>query len=222
MARCQLCGIRAQLTDDHLPPKSLYPKTIRATLTDMHTVKACARCNNDATGYDEFFKIFVGLVADSPWPDELQKSVQSTLNKNNRLMRVIEENSRYDELEQPDGSRLTAKVVKIPAKNRDQFFSVAERLIKGLFFRKYREILVDRYQLSVFFPDSLHPQKLAAIQLASRSANWESVNNETIRYMFWALGNGHIIAVVNLFGTVELNYVIQEREDLLDSSVQQR
>jgi hypothetical protein len=186
----------------------------------MHTVKACMKCNNGAKEYDELFKVFVGLIADSPWPDELHKSVQATLDNNKRLFRLIEENSRFDALIQSDGSPVPAKVVKILAESRNQVFAVVERLIKGLFFRKYGEILVDKHQLSMFFPESLHPNKLAKMQLASRSALWESVNKGTIRFMFFTLKNGHIVVVINLYGTVEFNYVVQERTDLVSSEDQ--
>jgi len=212
VGRCQLCGEYAPLTDDHLPPKYLYPKVMRHTLVDMHTVKACDRCNNGSKEHDELFKVFVGLVADSPWQNELHESVQATLKNNNRLLRLIEDNGRIEEQNLPDGTPMSVRVVKIPPESRDQIQAVVDRMIKGLFFRKYSEVLVDQHQLGMFIPEALHPTKLAEMQSASQSAIWESINNGTVRFLFITLENGDIVVVVNLFETVEFDYVIQKKQ----------
>jgi hypothetical protein len=210
--KCQLCGEYALLTDDHLPPKSLYPKAVRSVLIDMHTVKACEKCNNGSKKNDELFKVLVGLVADAPWSDELRESVEATLKNNNRLSRLISENERFEEQLPSYGTPIFVRIVKIPHENRDEFLSVVDRLVKGLFFRKYGEILVEKYQLSLFVPEALHPSKLTEMQSASKSVVWESLNNGTIRFLFIPLKNGDIVIVVNLYGTIELDYVAQRME----------
>lgn len=212
IGRCQLCGEHAPLTKDHLPPKSLYPKAVHSKLVDMHTVKACDTCNNGSKLHDELFKVFVGLVADTPWPNELHDSVQATLRNNNRLLRLVDDNGRLEERCQADGTSITVRVIKIPLESRAQFLAVVDRLIKGIYFRKYGEILVDQHQLGIFVPEALHPNKLAEMQSASRAAEWESINNGTIHYLFISLSNGDIVVVVKLFETIELDYVIQRKE----------
>lgn len=90
---CQLCGDWGLLTDDHLPPKGLYPKSIRTLITNMNSVKACAKCNNGANNADEQLKVIMGNITHSFWNGEMWKSTVSTLDKNQKLDRLLEKNS---------------------------------------------------------------------------------------------------------------------------------
>jgi hypothetical protein len=50
---CAYCGVISKLTDDHIPPKSIYDKS-RPYVPPF--VKACLSCNNKASDDDEYFR----------------------------------------------------------------------------------------------------------------------------------------------------------------------
>ena len=49
---CLYCGAGGELTDDHVPPKNLFPKP-RMGLVE---VRACMPCNRGASKDDEYFR----------------------------------------------------------------------------------------------------------------------------------------------------------------------
>jgi len=53
---CIYCGARDNLTDDHVPPKALFPEP---RPSDLITVPACLQCNKSYEKDDEYFRIAV-------------------------------------------------------------------------------------------------------------------------------------------------------------------
>jgi len=109
---CQLCGAWDMLTDDHIPQKSLYPKNHRSKILKFNTVKACAKCNNGANHDDELLKVLIGNIAQSYWDGDLWESTIRTLDKNKKLDRELEGNSRHEEIINHIGEKETAKILK--------------------------------------------------------------------------------------------------------------
>jgi hypothetical protein len=57
-AECQICGNAAVLTDDHVPPKNLFPSPRPGNLV---TVRACPGCNNRSSKDDEYFRTALAI-----------------------------------------------------------------------------------------------------------------------------------------------------------------
>jgi hypothetical protein len=55
---CYLCQCTEKLTNDHLPPKNLFPKPRPINLI---TVPCCASCNGGFSKLDEQFRVFVSM-----------------------------------------------------------------------------------------------------------------------------------------------------------------
>ena len=50
---CLYCGVPGELTNDHVPPKNLFPKPRPNILVE---VRACLACNGGASKDDEYFR----------------------------------------------------------------------------------------------------------------------------------------------------------------------
>lgn len=59
---CVLCGRAPATTDDHLPPKSLYPKILRTDRTYFYTFPACHKCNNESSDNDFLLSAYLAIV----------------------------------------------------------------------------------------------------------------------------------------------------------------
>ena len=143
VGKCQICGEVKPLTRDHIPQLALYPKTVRPAVPNLNTILACSECNNAANIVDEVLKVFVGLVADAPWPKEMRDGVNSTLRKNRRLGRLLDENSRIEAVRTETGTSVQAKVVKLPKEQTDHLLSALQRIVKALFFQHFGKVLVE-------------------------------------------------------------------------------
>ena len=129
---CQICGEVRPHTRDHVPQAGLYPKTIRPWVPNLNTVLACEDCNNASNTVDEILKVFVGLVGDAPWSRELADSVDATLRKNLRLTRLLDENSRIEDIRTKTGGSVPARVIKLPSEQTEKLMLALERIVKGL------------------------------------------------------------------------------------------
>ena len=208
---CQLCGSWGILTDDHLPQKGLYPKKYRSYISKFNTVKACSCCNNGACEEDELLKVIIGNLAQSYWGGELWQSTISTLEKNKRLDRELEDNSRHEDVVNHDGEIETVKVLKLDDGLKGKFLLAMERIAKGLYYQEFDEVLVNTRNISVFHPDILHPEKLKYIRDSFDSRRWKSVNNDTCNYIFTELENGDVLLYLELYNSINLHYVIQRK-----------
>lgn len=59
---CAYCGDSKHLTDDHIPPKNLFPKP---RPNNLITVPACKKCHSTTSKDDEYFRIKLSLRDDA-------------------------------------------------------------------------------------------------------------------------------------------------------------
>lgn len=59
MRKCYLCGSEENLTQDHIPPKNLFPLP---RPTDLITIPCCKKCNEEFCLIDESFRVFVSAA----------------------------------------------------------------------------------------------------------------------------------------------------------------
>ena len=55
---CPFCAKEKYLTDDHIPPKNLFPKPRPNTLI---TVPGCDECNRGNSKDDEYFRLMINM-----------------------------------------------------------------------------------------------------------------------------------------------------------------
>ncbi len=151
-----------------------------------------------------------GLVAETPWRDDLQSSIDATLSNNLRLQRLIDENTREEEITVEGGELRDAKIFKLPRHLNDELLSTVERMVKAFYFMETGKVLVEHYELSMFHPDAVHPELAEEISNSMRSARVRSVNGGTVCYTFFNCQRSDIVSVVNLFKSVQLYFVMKE------------
>jgi hypothetical protein len=209
---CRICGEVRPLTRDHIPQAGLYPKTIRALVPNLNTVLACEDCNNASSTVDEILKVFVGLVGDAHWRRELTDSVDSTLRKNLRLTRLLDEHSRFEEIRTKTGGSVPARVIKLPGEQTENLMLALERIVKGLYFQHFGSVLVQTHEVSVFYPQVIDRELRKELDDALMQGDWRSINGNTFHYCFVHINHGDTVCVINIYENIEFCYCIRPKD----------
>lgn len=207
---CIICGNTGELTRDHLPQRSLYPKAIRSKIVNMNIIQACEACNNGAKLEDELFKVIIGMIVIPEWNDELKSSVHSTLNKNQKLRKYVNKNSEIREIDNPCGQVEEFNILKLNEEMKNNFLLAIERCVKGFYFQFFNNILVKNKVLQIIDPKALYPRQKNEILETSKSADWKSINSDTCRYTFLSMKNSDIIFIMNLYGSIDFYYLVRD------------
>jgi hypothetical protein len=132
---CSYCGRVAELTDDHVPPRNLFPKPRPSNLI---TVPACRDCNKGFDLDDEYFRLAVTTGMDKDkFPREFDLSIQAInkLKEPSKIKfakRMLASRIRKP-LYTPAGIYLgDAPALEIEAA---RIVRTVSRIIRGLFFR---------------------------------------------------------------------------------------
>jgi len=123
---CAICGEAEATTRDHIPPKSIFPRPLP---DDLITVPACPECNNGASTHDEIFKVQLSFGYTDP--NEVTCRTMRTLEHNNRLFRMLQEECRELVVVDSEGNAEIHTVAQWDSEAHDK---VIERIIRGLYF----------------------------------------------------------------------------------------
>jgi hypothetical protein len=144
---CVICGKRPATTVDHIPPKGIFPKPRPRNLI---TVPACFSCNQESSKYDESFMVYLSLHVgtDSPESKRLwEKHAIRTVKHNRRLRTRLVTTMRRVDVKSPGGIIIGQGVGS--SWDSEAHDRVVERMIRGLYFYHYRDILGDRAHCKV-------------------------------------------------------------------------
>jgi hypothetical protein len=142
---CVYCGKHGPVTDDHIPPKNLFPKPRPHNLV---TVPSCYPCNEGASKDDEYFRLCLAILENAkghPARDSILPSVLRSLSRRKAtgLSEAFWSSTVYAERISPAGLYLgTGILLSISLERLDR---VAIRIIKGLLFHETRRRLPDDY-----------------------------------------------------------------------------
>jgi len=127
---CAICGINVATTDDHIPPKGLYPPP-RDNNINMNTVPTCAQCNNGGSVDDEIFKVLIGIDTGEHQKDSsrIVESLQATMIHNGRIENQVRTSARRT-YAQPNGAVLKPAVAI--TFDFTPYQRVVERIVRGL------------------------------------------------------------------------------------------
>ena len=131
---CFLCGAKENLTDDHVPPKGLFPSP---RPTDLVTVRSCEVCNKSYELDDEYLRAFLtSRPTRNPTGREIwdKKVVESTFIRSPKLREALRKTIRATELHTPAGLYLgTFHTIGWDAKRLKREF---EKIVRGLYFKE--------------------------------------------------------------------------------------
>jgi hypothetical protein len=143
---CVFCGKLPAKTKDHIPPKGIFPKP----RPELITVPACLRCNRGTSRIEETFRVYLSLrvgvnndATSNLWNNEAMR----TLRHNPRLRNRIIRSTRPISVRSPAGIILADRIGGLwPPEAHDP---VIEKIIRGLYFYHYREILGARVEIKI-------------------------------------------------------------------------
>jgi hypothetical protein len=148
---CVYCGEIKPLTDDHVPPRSLFP---RPWPSNLITVPSCADCNCGSSKDDEYFRLLISAREDTGGHTEvtkIHKKILSSLLKPNKVgfRKSVLASVNLVERKTPSG----LYIGKSPAIDVDmsRIKRVARRIVKGLFYQETKIRLPSSYE-AVAFP----------------------------------------------------------------------
>ena len=185
--RCIYCGTDKNMTDDHVPPKLLFPEP---RPSDLFTVPSCRKCNASFQKDDEYFR---GMLAscESVYYDKnaskVNKKFLSGLNRPEAkgFKRSFQDSIRMIDLVSDGG----IYVGKTPALLVDveRFKATAERITRGLFYKIRGYSIPEGYQTDLFL-------KHGYFQLSEEFFNafvpyWQpldSIGNDIFKYRYAA------------------------------------
>jgi hypothetical protein len=133
-AECVYCGVVGPITEDHIPPKSLFPQPRPSNLI---TVPACDQCNGSYSKDDEWFRLTLSIrenVKANADRNAVLPSVKRSLERPSAagFSRAFLENVHEAPRFSPAG--LYAGMQRIHVADGARLDRVATRITKGLFY----------------------------------------------------------------------------------------
>ncbi len=148
------------VTDDHLPPRNIFPKP-QPNDVNLITVPACSKCNGGSSRDDEEFKLYISLKSgmEKSHCRKLHDSTKKTIQHNSRLKNQLLENSTNLYLPNPE-TKLHEEVVVTQFEPKP-ILRVAERIIRGLYFKHFGQPLVSQAKCHIWLNDMITPDNKA-------------------------------------------------------------
>jgi hypothetical protein len=152
--RCVYCGSAAK-SDDHIPPKTIFPKPRPSNLV---TVRSCKACNEGDSKDDEYFRNVLVFREDSGSTssgEALWESVRRSLHRPQaRKFTLALANAMFDKpVETPGGIFLgTASAMRI---DRQRINHVVKRITRGLYAEHFGRMLPLTDKIQVYCDDSV-------------------------------------------------------------------
>lgn len=179
---CALCGNKAELTVDHLPPKCIYSKEERKALVgQMNTVDACRKCNGDGSTADESLKLIIGVsTADERSKEGLEfiEHIGKTLTGNRKLGKEFLFGAKHEK------SRVRIDMSGAP------FRRAIQRILMGLYFQRFNKVISKSCTHEVFgisqelqFMTFLATEKHTSLN----GGTFKYAVNQLENHLFWRL-----------------------------------
>jgi hypothetical protein len=155
---CAICGIEKATTMDHIPPKGIFAKPRPQNLI---TVPACKKCNNAASKDDEDFRAHLSLHVGKNTPETQalwNKGTLNSLKHNRRLLNNITSKMKKVSIRTKEGIIYDEKYAILWSDTHDK---TIERMIRGLYYHHFGEILGNRVIVKVQWRRSLTEKDIA-------------------------------------------------------------
>ena len=149
IGECVYCRTNGHVTNDHVPPKCLFPPAVRVNLV---TVNACPKCHNEFKLDDEYFRVILSLRIDLPEGEDADYIRDQTVKglrdpKGRNFLASIKSKAGTLPFYSPSG----AYVGNVPTLQVDagRLRSTAERIVCGLFSKYLRHAVPATHEVTV-------------------------------------------------------------------------
>ncbi len=146
---CAFCGITGHVTDDHIPPQSLFPSS---KPSELLFVPGCSTCNQGWTKDDEFFKTVVTLSEHSDNSSNANAARASSLRALNRpnakgFSKMLLSKTFHANVFTPGGVFVERRMgINVDKERIDR---VVSKIVRGLFYKYSGRLLGMDYDVSV-------------------------------------------------------------------------
>lgn len=160
---CVFCGDEGDVTDDHVPPKNVFPKP-RDQEIGFVEVPACLKCNVGSSVDDETFKVFVSLKAgmDGKASIKLHESTRRTVQKNKRIRRDLAKNTSRFYL--PSNAREGFSEVALSRFDPAPVRRVLRKIVLGLYYHHFGAVICKDVDVLIVLADQIAPNKEAVLR----------------------------------------------------------
>ncbi len=147
---CVYCGSAEALTDDHIPPKTLFPKPRPSNLI---TVPSCRSCNEGASRDDEYFRLVISMrhdTGDHPAVKAILPSIYRSLQKPSKkgFQQAFFNSMGNLDLLSAGGIYLgTAPGYDVDLSRLDR---VAARITTGLYFHEFGKRIPEYFHVTAY------------------------------------------------------------------------
>lgn len=158
---CAICGKNPATTSDHIPPRSMFP---RPRPSDLITIPTCPKCNKATEKLDEEFRVFINLFVGETTPEaeNLWKTeTLSTVQHNKKLLRKALLSFRPAYLTSTHGIITEKSEVVIWDESPNK---VVEKIIRGLYYHHFSEILADRVNIIINQINIVPPETVEGVK----------------------------------------------------------
>ncbi|MBU1927250.1 MAG: HNH endonuclease, partial [Gammaproteobacteria bacterium] len=177
---CVYCGAelnKKNKTRDHIPPKSLFTSS-ETGKTQLITVPACNKCNNECNVQDENAKHILNLCVIQMQRDKPEQIEQykKTLEKNSRLLSTFKDSTRILVQDSITEIYTFEHAISIPQKYINDTEKVLIRIARGLYWHNFHKILNADNEYSVNFHAGLYLFESANKPFRERQIEWEKIS----------------------------------------------
>lgn len=162
---CVYCGNKTQVTKDHIPPKNLFGQP---RPNNLITAPSCYKCNSNFSNDDEYFRFSLSIRDDIfEKVQDIYPKVMRSLHKPNKIgfrknfLKTIKPIEDINEAGIFRGYKYSYDV------DISRLNKVASRIIKGLFFHHFKEILPQNYIVTAYCSEGMKnmpPDKIIYLQ----------------------------------------------------------
>ncbi len=209
---CAFCGKVTEITNDHIPPRNIFPYP-QPNEVELITVPGCKDCNHGNTKNDEAFKLYITLKSgmEGEGPLKLHESTKRTVRKNMKIRNLLIDNSTPLFLPSKVPSIFTRQ--NIYRFNPEPIRKVGRKIIKGLFFKHFKECIEGKAEISLYLSEDFKMYQMITVEdLAKETgrhgSRHEVGNNREFRYVFaqteakygtsWILVFNNLCAMIGL------------------------
>jgi hypothetical protein len=179
---CALCGENDATTNDHIPPRGIYPKP-RDNDMNLNTVPACNSCNNGAKVEDEEFKVLIGISTGEFHnnPGMVIDSIAGTVGNNQKIANQIFSTKKNTHAKL-NGSALEP-AVEITF-DGEKYQKVISRIIRGLYWMQKGKALNTGSKISIFPGNNVSHEFASSMMELMDCLEANSLNKDTFVYKF--------------------------------------
>lgn len=184
---CAFCGKPAIVTDDHVPPRNIFPSP-QPNDVNLTTVPSCIKCNGGSSTDDEQFKIYIALKSgiEGEVSLKLLESARRTVIRNKKIRKQISDNFP---LFLPSSTPSVFEKQYIHKFNPAPIRRIGRKIIKGLYFKHFGECLEGNAKVSLYLSEDLKMHHIITAEKLAKDTRkygeyYEIGKNQEFRYTF--------------------------------------